>query len=54
MELTNEIRAIRGIDARGGVCIALIHSEDSRFAATHPPSPSASLVLYGATLNNKC
>lgn len=32
MELTNEIRAIRGIDARGGVCIASIHFGDSRFA----------------------
>ena len=27
LELTNEIRVIRGIDARGGVCIASIHSE---------------------------
>ena len=32
MELTNEIRVIRGIDARGGVCIASIHFGDSRFA----------------------
>ena len=32
LELTNEIRVIRGIDARGGVCIASIHFGDSRFA----------------------